>query len=220
MRLFPPHARLVHNPLMRRMGHRGAMGHAPENTIASFQKALDLGCDEVETDVWLTEGGFVISHDRPTGGGGLSLDAVLDFCRGRMGVNVELKCDPDEVQAARTGDQVARHLAARADPDLSVSTFWWPALVAARAAAPGVRRAFLFNDAPDRAALLRSAASLDLFALHPNRGYLTAALVADAHAAGLKVHPWTVNEPDEIARFAAFGVDGMMSDYPERIPRC
>ena len=201
------------------MGHRGAMGHAPENTIASFQKAIDLGCDEVETDVWLSADGFVISHDRPTAGAGLSLDAVLDFCRGRLGVNVELKCDRDEAQAARTGDQVARHLAARADPDVSVSTFWWPALVAARAAAPGVRRAFLFNDAPDRAALLASAASLELFALHPNRGFVTAELVAAAHAAGLKVHPWTVNDPAEIAAFATLGVDGMMSDYPERIPK-
>jgi glycerophosphoryl diester phosphodiesterase len=219
MRLFPAGARLVHNPQMRRMGHRGAMGHAPENTIASFQKAIDLECDEVETDVWLTDDGFAISHDRPTAGAGLSLDAVLDFCRGRLGVNLELKCDPDEAQAARTGDQVARHLAVRSDPDVSVSTFWWPALVAARAAAPAVRRAFLFNDAPDRVALLASAASLELFALHPNRGFVTAGLVGDAHAAGLRVHPWTVNEPAEIARLAALGVDGIMSDYPERIPK-
>jgi len=96
------------------------MGHAPENTIASFQKALDLGCDEVETDVWLVDDRFVISHDRPgTGASGgdtpLSLDEVLDFCRGRMGVNVELKCAADEAQAVATGERVARHLAARAD---------------------------------------------------------------------------------------------------------
>ncbi|HUQ16731.1 MAG TPA: glycerophosphodiester phosphodiesterase [Candidatus Saccharimonadales bacterium] len=204
---------------MRRMGHRGAMGHAPENTIASFQKAIDLGCDEIETDVWLTADGLVISHDRPQPGDGLPLDTVLDFCRGRLSVNVELKCDPDESQAARTGDRVARHLAARADPALSVSTFWWPALVAARDAAPEVRRAFLFNDCPDRAALLSSAGSLDLFALHPNRAFVTAGLVADAHGAGLKVHPWTVNDPAEIAAFVGLGVDGIMSDYPERIPR-
>ena len=51
---------------MRRIGHRGAKGHVAENTIASFQKAFELGCDEVETDVWLTpEGRLVISHDAP-----------------------------------------------------------------------------------------------------------------------------------------------------------
>ena len=49
---------------MRRIGHRGAKGHVAENTIASFQKAFELGCDEVETDVWLTpEGRLVISQD-------------------------------------------------------------------------------------------------------------------------------------------------------------
>lgn len=195
------------------------MGHAPENTIASFQKALDLGCDEVETDVWLIDDALVISHDRPSRAGGLSLDAVLDFCRGRMAVNVELKCDTDEAGAALTGARVARHLAARADPDISVSCFWWPALVAVWETAPAVRRAFLFNDQPDRAALLASAATLELYALHPDRGFVTPSLVADAHAAGLKVHPWTVNDPGEISRFAGFGVDGIMSDYPERIPK-
>lgn len=195
------------------------MGHAPENTIASFQKAIDLGCDEVETDVWLADGGFVISHDRPSGDADLSLDTVLDFCRGRMGVNVELKCEADDARATLTGDRVARHLARRADPDVSVSTFWWPALAAARAAAPEVRRAFLFNEALERPALLASAASLALYALHPERGHVTPELIADAHAAGLKVHPWTVNDPREIARFATLGVDGIMSDYPERIPK-
>src|SRR5438132_6046692 len=51
---------------VRRIGHRGAKGHSPENTIESFAKALELGCDEIETDVWLADDGrLLISHDRP-----------------------------------------------------------------------------------------------------------------------------------------------------------
>jgi hypothetical protein len=102
---------------MRRIGHRGAKGHAPDNTIESFQKALDLGCDEVETDVWLMlDGAFVIAHDRPaTSAGALKLDDVLDFCRGRMGVNVELKCEYSETLAHETGSRIGAHLARRAD---------------------------------------------------------------------------------------------------------
>jgi glycerophosphoryl diester phosphodiesterase len=205
---------------MRRIGHRGAMGHAPENTVASFEKAIALGCDEVETDVWLVaDGRLLISHDRPGDDASLTLDAVLDLCRGRVGVNVELKAEFDEARAAETGTQVARRLAARADPDAYVSSFWWGALAASRDAAPAVRRAFIFADSPDRAALIASARSLGLWALHPNRAYVTRELVGAAHAAGLRVNAWTVNDADEIAAFGRLGVDGIMSNWPERIPK-
>jgi glycerophosphoryl diester phosphodiesterase len=205
---------------MRRIGHRGAMGHAPENTVASFEKAIALGCDEVETDVWLMpDGRLAISHDEPEAGAPLTLDAVLDLCRGRVGVNIELKCERNDARAAATGTKVARRLAERADPDAYVSSFWWSALFAARDAAPAVRRAFLFADSPDRLALLASARSLGLWALHPNRTYVTRELVTDAHAAGLRVNVWTVDDQDEIAALATLGVDGIMSNWPERIPK-
>jgi len=205
---------------MRRIGHRGAMGHAPENTIASFEKAIALGCDEVETDVWLTaDGRLVISHDPPGDGAILTLDAALDVCRGRVGVNLELKADRDEQQAAEVGRRVARRLAERAEPDAYVSSFWWSALAAARDVAPDARRAFVFSDSPDRDALIASAVSAGLWALHPNRAYVTRELVGAAHAAGLRVNVWTVNDQDEIAACAALGVDGVMSNWPERIPK-
>jgi glycerophosphoryl diester phosphodiesterase len=196
------------------------MGHAAENTIASFQKALDLACDEVETDVWLTQDGrLLVSHDRPTAKTKLSLDEVLDFCRGRMGVNVEVKCEKDEARARETGSAVGTRLAARGRADVYVSSFWWSALEGARSAAPAVRRAFLFSDSPDRAALLASARALELWALHPNRAYVTSELVRAAHAASLKVNAWTVNEPKEITTFRNWSVDGIMSDFPERVPK-
>ena len=54
--------------------------------------------------MWLVDGDqLVISHDRPGYGIGLALDEVLDFCRGRMGVNVELKCEASETLARETG---------------------------------------------------------------------------------------------------------------------
>ena len=196
------------------------MGHAPENTIASFQKALDLLCDEVEADVWLTQDGrLLVAHDRPTEKTSLSLDEVLDFCRGRMAVNVELKCEKDETRARDTGASVAKRLAARGSADAYVSSFWWSALEGARSAAPTVRRAFLFSDSPDRAALLASARALELWALHPNRAYVTSELVRAAHTAALKVNAWTVNDAKEIATFRNWSVDGIMSDFPERVPK-
>jgi len=205
---------------MRRIGHRGAMGHVAENTIASFQKALDLDCDEVETDVWLTQDGrMLIAHDRPTQKTTLALDEVLDFCRGRMAVNVELKCEKDEARARETGTRVAAHLAARGKGDFYISSFWWSALEGARSAAPALRRAFVYAGSPDRDALLASARNLELWALHPNRAYVTSDLVRAAHAASLRVNVWTVNDQKEITTFRNWSVDGIMSDFPERVPK-
>ena len=207
---------------MRRIGHRGAKGHAPENTIAAFQKAIDLGCDEIETDVWLLGGSdaLVISHDRPAASGDLlTLDETLDFCRGRIAVNVELKSAITEGQARSTGMRVAQRLAERGEPDAYVSSFWWSALEAARSAAPDVRRAFIYGASPDQTALFAGARELGLWALHPQLPYVTPDLVRRAHAASLAVNVWTVNDPRDIARLAEWGVDGIMSDYPERVPR-
>lgn len=205
---------------MRRIGHRGAMGHATPNTLASFEKAIALGCDELETDVWLTDDGrLLISHDPPALDATLVLDRVLDLCRGRIVVNLELKAEQSEGRARQTGAAVARHLAARGDPDVYLSSFWWAALAAAQDAAPAVRRAFVLSDSPDREALLRSAAALGLSAVHPERAYATPELVTAAHAASLKVNVWTVNDEWEIATLRGWGVDGVISDYPERVPK-
>lgn len=205
---------------MRRIGHRGAMGHAPGNTLASFLAAIDLGCDAAETDVWLTaDGALRISHDPPGPADGLALDAALDFCAGRLPLDVELKCVGDEARARETGAAVALRLALRGDPGLSLSSFWWAALDGARAAAPEVRRAYVYVGAPDRPALIAGARAVGLWALHPHRAYLTPELVADAHAAALRVNVWTVDDPDEIARLGVWGVDGIVSDHPERIPK-
>src|SRR6266571_3069619 len=96
---------------MRRIGHRGAKGHSPENTIESFAKALALGCDEIETDVWLADDGrLLISHDRPGPDLKLTLQEGLDFCRGKLGVNVALKSEMSEKAAQETGGSVGKLL--------------------------------------------------------------------------------------------------------------
>ncbi|MEP7003256.1 MAG: glycerophosphodiester phosphodiesterase [Chloroflexota bacterium] len=206
---------------MRRIGHRGAMGHAPENTVESFEKAIALGCDEIETDVWLLDDGrLVISHDRPSPNGLYgTLDEVLELCSGRVGVNVEVKGEADEAYARRAGAAAAARIAQRRDADAYVSSFWWGALSGAHEAAPDVRRAFVFSGSPDGHALLASAKTLGLWAIHPNHTYVTAEMVRAAHAAGLQVNTWTANEPVEIARLVSLGVDGIMSNWPERVPR-
>lgn len=51
----------------------------------------------------------------------------------------------------------------------------------------------------------------------PNQGALTEALVREAQALGLQVLPWTVNEPADMERLVAWGVDGLITDYPDRL---
>ncbi len=205
--------------VVRRIGHRGAKGHAEENTIASFETAVALGCDEIEVDVWLADdGSLVIVHDRPASPVGLpTLGDVLDLCRGRMGVDLELKAS-GEAAAREIGARVGALLAGRADDSVYVSSFWWSALAAAHERAAAVRRAYLFASPPIVAPLIDAARRDGLWALHPDKARVTPELVRDAHLAGLAVQAWTVNEPDEIARLAAWDLDGIISDYPERVP--
>ncbi|MDP9265824.1 MAG: glycerophosphodiester phosphodiesterase [Chloroflexota bacterium] len=199
------------------------MGHAPENTIASFEAAIALECDEVDTDVWSRPEGLVIRHDPPgpsdDGTPALTLDEVLEYCRGRVAVNVELKCRGSEEKAAETGRRVATRLAERGGDEAYVSSFWWPALAAAAEAAPAVRRAFIFASYPPLDALLSAGAGIGLWALHPRVDYATTGLVRRAHEAGLRVNAWTANDPRDIAALVAAGVDGIASDYPERVPK-
>ncbi|HUQ42524.1 MAG TPA: glycerophosphodiester phosphodiesterase, partial [Candidatus Limnocylindrales bacterium] len=99
------------------------------------------------------------------------------------------------------------------------SSFWYAALAGAREAAPDVRRAFVFGAAPEMGALLTQARSAELWALHPERHYVTPERVTAAHDAGLAVNVWTVNDAAEIAQLGKWAVDGIMSDYPERVPK-
>jgi len=105
------------------------MGHAPENTIASLEKAIALGCDQVETDVWLVGSRLAIAHDAedaPTAA--LSLDTVLDVCRGRVVVTVEMKCAGTEAAARETGRAVAKHLAVRGAEPVSYTHLTLPTI--------------------------------------------------------------------------------------------
>jgi glycerophosphoryl diester phosphodiesterase len=128
-----------------------------------------------------------------------------------------VKSQRDAALARDTGGRVAR-LIANQRADAYVSSFWWPALDGAREAAPAVRRAFIFSAYFEVEVIVASAMRAGLWALHPRHDYVTAELVRAAHAAGLAVNCWTVNDED-IAALVALGVDGIASDFPDRVPK-
>lgn len=161
-----------------------------------------------------------MGHERPAEDADLpTLEAVLEHCERRIAVNVELKAERSAEQARDVARRVAELLRRRNDADVSVSSFWWTALEEIARRSPGLRRAYVFSAAPPLDALIPAARSLGLWALHPNRTYVTGQLVDAAHRAGMRVNAWTANDPAEIAALIELGVDGIMSDYPERVPK-
>lgn len=220
------------------IAHRGARGHAPENTLPAFDKALALGAQWVELDVqyhaerlWVfhdarlercTNGtGRLVDHDAATlrrldAGNGERipwLPEVLDRIDRRMGVNVELKSGAGT--AAAVAETLRAYLARGWEPaQFLVSSFQLPELRDFRRRLPEVPVGVLLAGVPLGLAaavteLGAAVCSLDLDFADP-------ALIADAHARGARVFVFTVNAPDDIARMKSLGVDGIFTDYPER----
>lgn len=221
------------------IGHRGARGHAPENTLLSIDTGMRLGADMIEFDVQRCDDQLVVIHDprleRTTSGEGRvdkvrfdylrSLDAgrgqqiptlqeVLDLVEARLPLNVEIK------SAAGTGAMVASLLRdALADgwsaSQFLVSSFHLPELYEFKQMAPEIPVAALVCGVPlDWAAC---AIELGASALNISAEFADARLVHDAHSRGLKVYAYTVNHPDDIRALREAGIDGVFSDYPDRV---
>ena len=218
------------------IGHRGARGHEPENTLRSVRRALELGAHGIEIDVWFTDGELVVIHDarldRTTNGRGYvsrktfaqlrALDAgqgeriptlreVFETVDRRAFVNVELK-------GRRTAGPVSALIAEFVEQrgwsyeDFVVSSFSRAELRAI--ADPRIPIALLLAR-PTRLYPL-SARRVRASAVNPALRYVTRQFVEDAHRRGLRVFVYTVNEPADIARMREWGVDGVFTDYPER----
>jgi glycerophosphoryl diester phosphodiesterase len=220
-------------------GHRGARGHEPENTLRSIRKALELGADGVEVDVYFVEGELVVIHDRTLGrttnGRGYvmkksfaylrSLDAgrgekiptlaeVFDTVNHRAVINVELKGPSTAAPVAALIDRYVRRRGWCYE-EFVVSSFDHAQLKEVKKLRPKIRIGALMEKPKRNAAAL--VQRLGAWSLNPAKESVTPELVADAHQRGLKVFVFTVNEPEDIARMESLGVDGVFSDFPERV---
>ena len=207
------------------VAHRGASAHAAENTIAAFEAAVRFGADGVELDVRATADGALAVHHDPALADGREVHELLadelpahvcDLAEAfaasaQLLVNVEIKAD-------RPGSGVA--LAA---PVVEACRTWGgPVLVSSfdPAAVDEVRR--LDPDLPtaqltfllDRSAgdVVRWVAGRGHAAWHPFHVTLDADAVAVAHAAGLQVNTWTVDDPGRVAELAGWGVDAIVTN--------
>ncbi|HEY7349005.1 MAG TPA: glycerophosphodiester phosphodiesterase family protein [Ktedonobacterales bacterium] len=227
--------------------HRGASGRSPENTLLAFRYAFELGADAIECDVQLSaDGAPVIIHDstvdRTTNGSGvvdqLSLEELrrldagageqipelretLALCRekGKL-VNLEIKADRLE-QAQRIAQVVGAALESGGYEELAlVSSFWLPALTGLKSAHPQIHTATLHSGTRWRLMnMITAARATGADAIHPDTRLTSRALVENAHTAGLQINVWTVDQPRRMQRLASWGVDGIMTNYPERMPK-
>lgn len=236
-------------------GHRGAASLAPENTIASIERALADGADAIECDVRITADGVpVLLHDarvdRTTDGSGeiaeLSfeevrrLDAGAGFATGgthpfrgrglrvptleegwragRRRLVLEIKGssldDDGGASARRAATAVAAFLAASDHAAAIVTSFDPGVLGLVRERVPGVATGVLTTAAFDALTNIAAAGEGGHGTCFLPDAVVDPEAVAVAHAAGLAVVAWTVNDPDRLRALAAMGIDGVISDDP------
>jgi glycerophosphoryl diester phosphodiesterase len=227
---------------MLNIAHRGASGRFPENTLTAFSAAIDAGAQVCELDVQLTnDGSLVVIHDetveRTTDGRGVvrsmtlnqirrldaggrfgrefrgekvpTLEEVLVLANGRCGLNIELKSPGVEHKVCAL--IVERNLLATT----MISSFDWNAIALVRRLEPLARVGLLASRWPAR--MVAAARELKAESINPRSDIVSEKLCIAAHHWNLSVYTWTVDEPFEMRRLIASGVDGIMTNYPERL---
>jgi len=221
-------------------GHRGARGHVAENTLPSITKALDLGVDGIEIDIFqCASGELVVFHDQTlekltnaTGYieqldldsiqkievlGGYTiptLEEVLDLINGQVVLNIELKGSRTALLTAALLEDYFK--SGQWQPkQILISSFNWEELQLFYKVNQEVPLAVLTEDDPLDA--IPVALSLNAVAINPNHKTLNTTNVEKIKAAGLDIYPWTVNAPEDIQKMVSLGVEAIITDYPERI---
>jgi len=220
------------------IGHRGAMGHAPENTLTSIRKALALGTPCMEIDAYSVDGHLVVFHDsrleRTTNGTGYLLDHKFDDLRKldagngekiptlkeafeainlNAGVNIELK-GPDT--AGPVVKFIANMRESGWDDDLVlVSSFNHRELSLVNKLDPRIKLGAMMVGLPMDDATF--AESLGAYSVHLSIEFIDRRFVIDAHARNLRVFVFTVDHPEDIDKMRELGVDGVFTNYPERV---
>lgn len=220
------------------IGHRGAMGHAPENTLASIRKALELGAPAIEVDVYFVDGHLIVIHDdrleRTTDGTGLLTDHPftylrgLDAGRGQQIPTLEEVCSETagksllniELKGPGTSNPVTSMISDMTRVGWQknmflVSSFNHLQLNKVSGLDPEIKLGALYNEPPFD--LAEFTALPGAYSAHFSKTHIDRNIVDEAHFRRLKIFAYTVNNPEDIKRTIQLGVDGVFTNYPERI---
>lgn len=224
------------------IGHRGACGYEPENTILSFKKALQLGVDMIEFDVRKSlDDKLVIMHDatvnRTTNGTGTvadmtfaqlrKLDAgkgqkipilqeVLDCINRKVRANIEIKA----VDAVSELASVVHNYISKkgwSSADFLISSFHLSALQEFHQLEPSIQLMLILSKIPNN--YLEQVHSIPVQMVAISAASISKEIVDQMHSNDIPVVVYTVNDPKEIERMKVLGVDGICSNYPDRVKK-
>ncbi len=227
------------NSSVLKIGHRGAKGHVAENTLPSIQKALKLGVDGIEIDVHrCASGELVVFHDftldRMTNGTGEvskftyrelkklktkgnfeipTLAQVLTFVDNKCLLNVELKGHDTAKEAAR----IIKFYVDKKGweyKNIIVSSFQEELLETVFNINKDIPLGVITENNLEKAKAL--AKRINAVSIHVNYTMLTEEIVEELKQ-NYKVFAFTVNNLNPLARIQSYGVDAIISDYPDRI---
>lgn len=225
---------------MLKIGHRGAKGYEPENTLVSFQKALDMQADGIELDVHPSaDGELIVIHDetidRTTNGKGFvnalslhelktfridrkyeipTLKEVFDLVNQDCFINIELKSYEATNKVVSLIEKYVSKKDWKYDRFL-VSSFDWNALQQVAFLNDKIPIGVLTETNLDLA--LAFAKFIQAKSIHPHFHLLTKENTAQIQEKGLQVFPWTINEIEDIQKIKTFNVNGIITDFPNRI---
>ena len=209
------------------LGHRGA-AQVPENTIPSFEKAFELGADGFELDVRKTaDGQLIVVHGSVVGGRAVQsstyeqlrklprgfevplLKDVLEKFGRQAHLYIELKTpglEQETVDLIRASGNPAKTL---------VLAFQPQTLTKVHELFPDLALGFIYSRTQDKER--RHNCPIDV--LIPQFKLVSRELIEEVHSEGLTVVPFTVNEVSEIKRLLQLGVDGFITDHPEKVAK-
>ena len=225
-----------------KIGHRGAKGYAPENTLMAFQKAIEMGIDGIELDVHLSlDGKIMVIHDptidTTTNGKGVvnklslqeiksfqinetpdakipTLEEVFDLVNQQCFINIELK----SYETAEVVVELIEKYVSEKNwnySDFLVSSFDWNAL----------QQVCFLNDkipvgvltATDLALAIAFAKFIKAKSIHPYFHLLTKENTVLMQEKGFEIFAWTVNEVEDIHMMKLLNIHGIITDFPDRI---
>jgi glycerophosphoryl diester phosphodiesterase len=225
---------------MLKIGHRGAKGYAPENTLLSFQKAIEMGVDGIELDVHLSaDGEIMVIHDatidRTTNGQGIvnslslrelksfriekeheipTLIEVLNLVNKRCIINIELKGKGTAIPVVALIEKYVLEKNWQY-PHFLISSFDWVSLLDIHLAKPLIPLGVLTEYDVDLA--FAFAKYIQAQSIHSYFHLLSKEKTAKMQEEGLQVIAWTVNEEEDIQKIKSFHINGIITDYPDRI---